>query len=315
MKTKIYDYDEVLQKDDKSYVKKIRVQDCRDKLNDYHKNGYPLGESSGIKKLDDNFRWRYGFLYCFSGYPQSGKSEILNWLMVLRAKLNGDKICMYSPEIDIHEHITNLARAYLGKNVDIAFPDKCTNEEWESALDFIDEHFIFLENGSEMPSITKLINAFEELAKEGYTAFTIDPLNWVYEGTQNDNIYSYLKLTLTSLKQFAKLHEVFMIYVEHPKTPAIQAKTGKVPKATAYSLAGGTMHFNKCDVMVVMHKLDEDDVENLVANGEILKKVLDNKENNIKFVQFESVKIKSQRINGTTGKVILKYNLITSRYI
>jgi len=312
MKTKIYDYDDVLQKNDNSYVKHIRVNDCRDKLDDYHKNGYPLGETSGIKTLDENFRWRYGFLYCFSGYPQSGKSEILNWLMVLRAKLNDDKICMYSPEIDVHEQITNLARAYIGKNVDIAFPNKCTDQEWEDALDFLDEHFIFLENGSEMPSITKLIDAFEVLQKEGFTAFTIDPLNWVYEGTQNDNIYSYLKLSLTSLKQFAKIHQVFMIYVEHPKTPA--PVRGKIPKATAFSLAGGTMHFNKCDVMVVMHKLTDEDVEDLVANGQILKKVLDNKENSIKFVQFESVKIKSQRINGTTGKVILQYNLITSRY-
>tara|TARA_R100001530_G_scaffold62078_1_gene44705 strand:- start:5896 stop:6837 length:942 start_codon:yes stop_codon:yes gene_type:complete len=312
MKTKIYDYDDVLQKNDNSYVKQIRVNDCRDKLDDYHKNGYPLGETSGIKTLDENFRWRYGFLYCFSGYPQSGKSEILNWLMVLRAKLNDDRICMYSPEIDVHEQITNLARAYIGKNVDIAFPNKCTDQEWEDALDFLDEHFIFLENGSEMPSITKLIDAFEVLQKEGFTAFTIDPLNWVYEGTQNDNIYSYLKLSLTSLKQFAKIHQVFMIYVEHPKTPA--PVRGKIPKATAYSLAGGTMHFNKCDVMVVMHKLTDEDVEELVKSGQILQKILDNKENSIKFVQFESVKIKSQRINGTTGKVILQYNLITSRY-
>ena len=36
----------------------------------------------------------------------------------------------------------------------------------------------------------------------------------------------------------------------------------------------------------------------MVKSGEILSKILDNNSKNIKFVLFESVKIKSQRING-----------------
>ncbi len=314
MKLKIYDYDQVLKKDDQTKLKQIYVDDCRDKLQEFYKNGYPLGETSHINKLDENFRWRKGFLYCFSGYPQSGKSEILNWLMILRAKNNGDKICMYSPETDTYELINNLARGYLGKNVDIAFPNKCSDQEWNEALDFLNEHFIFLENYEEMPSIKTLIKTFMDLQTKGYNCFIIDPLNNVYQSTENENIYNYLKLSLTALKQFAKTKEVICIYVEHPKTPAIQAKTGKVPKSSAYSLAGGTMHFNKVDIMVIMHKLDQEELEERVKRGELLNKILENKENNIKFVEFESVKIKSQRLNGKPGSIILEYDLITGRY-
>ena len=103
-----------------------------------------------------------------------------------------------------------------------------------------------------------------------------------------------------------------MIYVEHPKTPT--PVKGKIPRATAFSLAGGTMHYNKCDVMVIMHKLNDEELEEMVKSGEILSKVLDNNSKNIKFVLFESVKIKSQRINGIPGKVVLQYDLITGRY-
>ena len=74
-------------------------------INSFHSG---MLDEVDINKLDENFRWRKGFLYCFSGYPQSGKSEILNWLMILRAKNNGDKICMYSPETDTYELINNL---------------------------------------------------------------------------------------------------------------------------------------------------------------------------------------------------------------
>ena len=312
MKFEVYDYDKVLQENDSATVKEIYVNDRREKLEEIFTNGYPQGNTSHIKKLDENFRWRKGFLYAFSGYPQSGKSEILNWFMVLVARMDNEKICMYSPESNTNELICNLARAYLGKNVDKEFDNVCSKVEWNEALDFIDDHFVFLENTDEMPSIKTLIEAFEKLQKKDYSYFLIDPLNWVYESTQNDNIYNYLKLSLTSLKQFAKTNDVTMIYVEHPKTPT--PVKGKIPRATAFSLAGGTMHYNKCDVMVIMHKLNDEELEEMVKSGEILSKILDNNSKNIKFVLFESVKIKSQRINGIPGKVILQYDLITGRY-
>jgi DNA recombination-dependent growth factor C len=66
--------------------------------------------------------------------------------------------------------------------------------------------------------------------------------------------------------------------------------------------------------MVIMHKLNDEELEEMIKSGEILSKVLDNNSKNIKFVLFESVKIKSQRINGIPGKVILQYDLITGRY-
>ena len=109
MKLNIYDYDHVLKKDDKTSLKEIYVNECREKLQNYFVNGYPLGETSHIKKLDENFKWRKGFLFCCSGYPQSGKSEIMNYLLLLRAINDNDKICMYSPETDTYELISNLA--------------------------------------------------------------------------------------------------------------------------------------------------------------------------------------------------------------
>ena len=56
-----------------------------------------------------------------------------------------------------------------------------------------------------------------------------------------------------------------MTYVEHPKTPT--PIRGLIPKATAFSLAGGTMHFNKCDCMVVMHRIKDD--ENKIIKTDI----------------------------------------------
>tara|TARA_R100000664_G_scaffold3047_1_gene7164 strand:+ start:1454 stop:2401 length:948 start_codon:yes stop_codon:yes gene_type:complete len=314
MGIKIKDFEDILNEDkSKNKCKEVYVKNIKDNLYNYYQDGYPLGETSYINKLDENFKWRKGFLYCFSGYPQSGKSEIINYLMVLRAKHYKDKIVMYSPETNTAELVLNLCRAYLGKNVNPNFSNICTKEEMDIALNFVDNHFVFLENQDEMPSIKSLVKNFKKLSKKGYSNFIIDPLNWVVESNAGEqNLYQYLKLTLTILKQFAKSTDSIMIYCEHPKTP--YAIKGKIPKATAYSLAGGTMHFNKTDGMVVMHRLSEEDLEEKVKSGEILSRMLENKEKHIRFVEFETVKMKSQRLNGILGSCIIEYDIITGRY-
>tara|TARA_Y100001937_G_scaffold128546_1_gene205763 strand:+ start:387 stop:1334 length:948 start_codon:yes stop_codon:yes gene_type:complete len=314
MAIEVKDFDDILAKDyNENACKEVSVFDVMGEIKEHFVDGYPLGETSHIKKLDANFRWRKGFLYAFSGYPQSGKSEIINWLMVIRAKMYGDKVLMYSPESNTKELILDLCRAYLGKNVNPEFPDICSEEEFEGALTFIAEHFMFLENNNDMPTINVLIDKFEKFSDKGYSSFVIDPLNWVVESNAGEsNLYQYLKLTLTILKQFAKATQSLMIYVEHPKTPA--PVRGVIPRATAFSLAGGTMHFNKVDCMVVMHRLTDDDVQMKVKSGEILSRMLENKENHIKFVEFETVKMKSQRINGVLGSCIIEYDIKTGRY-
>ena len=315
MGIKVKDFDDILKKDyNKNAVKEVFVDDIKDKLFSYYEDGYPMGETSYIKGLDENFRWRRGFLYCFSGYPQSGKSEILNFLSILRAYNYKDKVMMYSPETNTTELILNLCQAYLGKNVNPLYADKCTEEEMNQALEFVSNHFAFLENNDEMPTINSLVDKFEEYTKKGYNNFIIDPLNWVVESNAGEsNMYQYLKLTLTILKQFAKKTNSIMTYVEHPKTPS-PSRNGIIPRASAFSLAGGTMHFNKVDCMVVMHRLSDADLQEKVRQGQILERLLLNQENHIKFVEFETVKMKSQRLNGTLGSCIIQYDLKTGRY-
>ena len=58
MKFEVYDYDKVLQENDSATVKEIYVNDRREKLQEIFTNGYPQGNTSHIKKLDENFGWQ-----------------------------------------------------------------------------------------------------------------------------------------------------------------------------------------------------------------------------------------------------------------
>ena len=313
-KLKIVDFDEVLKhSQEEQLTKEIFVNDIRDELDIFFDKGFPLGETCYIKSLDGIFSWRRGFLYCFSGYPQSGKSEMVNWQMVLRAKHYGSKILLYSPESDTKELITNLVRVYLGQNVNPEFSNVCSKEDYNKGLDFIHDHFVFIENEDEMPSIKTLLDVFHKFGKKGYDFFVIDPLNWVVESTAENNLYNYLKLTLTSLKLFARTNNVHSIYIEHPKTPS--PIKGRIPKANAFSLAGGTMHYNKTDAMVILHRLSKEDVEEKVSKGELLAKLLEDKTEYSNFVEWETVKMKSQRLNGKLGSQVLQYDFTTGRFV
>ena len=313
-KLQILDFDDVLKRDENANeCKEVYVNDVRNELDKFYNDGFELRKTSYIKKIDGIFSWRKGFLYCFSGYPQSGKSEFINYCMLLRAKFYSDKIVMYSPETNTYELITNLARAYIGKNVNPEFDNICSKEEYDKSLDFINDHFVFLENQEELPSVAGLLNTFERLSKKGFGAYVIDPMNWLVESNVGEtNLYNYLKVSLTNLKMFAKNFNTIVCYIEHPKTPS--PVRGKIPKASAFSLAGGTMHFNKCDVMCILHRMTEEELEEKLSKGDLLAKTLDNLKNNINFVEFETVKMKSQRLNGKLGSQLLEYDFITGRF-
>ena len=313
-KLQIVDFDDVLKRDDNAKeCKEVYVNDVRDKLDTFFTDGYELGQPSYINKLDGIFSWRKGFLYCFSGYPQSGKSEFINYAMLLRAKHYDDKVVMYSPETNTYELITNLARAYIGKNVNPEFDNVCSKEEYNQGLDFIQDHFVFLENQEELPSVAGLLNTFERLSGKGFGCYVIDPMNWLVESNVGEtNLYNYLKVSLTNLKMFAKNFESMVCYVEHPKTPT--PVRGKIPRASSFSLAGGTMHWNKVDCMAILHRMTKEDLEEKLSKGDLLARQLDNLDNNINFVEFETVKMKSQRLNGKLGSQLLEYDFITGRF-
>ena len=50
----------------------------------FHKGKQP-GETTYIQSLDEMLTLRMGYLYCFTGWPGSGKTEFITQLSVLQA--------------------------------------------------------------------------------------------------------------------------------------------------------------------------------------------------------------------------------------
>src|SRR5690606_4134240 len=112
-----------------------------------------------LRSLDDMFTLRPGFLYCFTGWPGSGKSEFLTQLSVLQAQFKNRKIAFYSPEsYPLDEFIDTVIHCYLGKSTDRRFPNVCSQDEYNSAIDWVDKNY-YSRDWPDTPDATQTIKA------------------------------------------------------------------------------------------------------------------------------------------------------------
>lgn len=259
----------------------------------FHKGKQP-GETTYIQSLDEMLTLRMGYLYCFTGWPGSGKTEFITQLSVLQAAFKKRKIAFYSPEsYPVDEFIDTFIHCYLGKSTDRRFPNVCSEKEYADAIEWVDKHFFFCD-WEETPDSDTIINAFKHLQKsKGVEIFVVDPFNSLVTEGEDRNIAVALKKNLTAFKRFAQQNRVMPWLVEHPKTPSDVSDYDRIPNHR--TLFGGTMWWNKLDVGVSVHRPDRNDRN----NNEVV---------------IQSWKIKRQELNGRPGEKTIYFDIRTKRY-
>lgn len=270
-----------------------QAKDHAIRLIDSFNKGKQAGETSYYKSLDDLFTLRMGFLYCFTGWPSSGKSEFLTQLAVMQANFRNRKIALYSPEsYPVEEFIDMFIHCYLGKTTDRKFPKVCSQKEYTDAIEWVHEHFYFCD-WPDTPDADTLINSFEFLRSIGCEIFIVDPFNSIVTEGEDRNIAIALKKNLTAFKRFASQKKVMVWLVEHPKTPNDTKEYDNIPGPR--NLFGGTMWWNKVDVLATVHRVNRED-------------------RNDRSVILKTWKIKKQELNGTPGEGTLYFDIRTKRY-
>jgi twinkle protein len=269
----------------------VTGEDYQEELEEIFKYGEERGDKCHIERLNDQFSWRKGYVYCFSGYPGSGKSEFLNYLGVLMAKKMGHKIALYSPENYPVKHLAaSLMKSYLGKNIAKGWQNQCTKEEFDQAYEFLNAHITFLRY-DDIPRLTQLLTDYQRLSEEkGVDMFITDPFNSVAEGASKDP--SQLQVALTQMKMFADNMECYNAIVEHPIKPQAN-KDGSLPDCAPWHLYGGSMWWNKMDCIVTVSR-------DLFDNNPA--------------VRVRTWKMKLQRLNGVPGEETIYYDIATGRY-
>lgn len=279
----------------------IYASDVTDKLWRVYEEGHGLGLSTGISALDAHFNLGRGRLVVFGGIPQHGKSAFANNLMMLQAMKSGIKWQIYGPEsYPAEDYYLDLIQIYCGSNVLPGYADQIDKYTYEKAIDFVNQHFIYVYPKDDAPSPDYIIQRFEEnIIDKGIGGCLIDPFNQLDNDMKRTGGREdlYISNFASQYKKFGQVNDVFTWVVVHPNSDSKPMKGEKEPPMpTQFNLAGGPMWNNKADDIVIIHRPFRETAPHDTT------------------VLFESKKIKKQRQYGRPGQVELHYEPRTGRY-
>ncbi len=272
-----------------------RVSDVRKNMTDTFHKGKERGITSGFQSMDSMFSWKKGYMYCITGYPGHGKSEIALQMMLIKSVHDGWRWAIYSPEnYPVDELYDNLIHSYIGKTLDPRYAMRMTETEYNEGMDFIGKHFVVIDP-IEDPTPELILKYLEYLIKnERIDGCLIDPWNqMIHPNEGREDLY--LSNEFTKVKRFTRKYNQHIIITAHSRTPN-KNQDGSLPAPDQYSLSGGAMWNNKFDVI-----------------GSIFRANLwkDPKDTN---VVFTTHKIKSHKLVGIPGSVELYLKRGTNRY-
>jgi len=216
--------------------------DCKDKVRDFFLNGMPRGIVTGnMKSLDNIFSTNLGQTLLVTGRPSSGKSEVVDQMVVGYALKYGYKTAFASIENKPNElHHQKLIRKLNGIAPE---QEKDFNKPFEDCENFENEHFLMidLENGYDLDRV--LMKAEELVFRKGVRILVVDPFNKVrlkgeIETITGNRTNDYTNAYLTKLDEFSRKFDVFVILVAHP-VKLQKGDNGKRVIPDFYDVKGG----------------------------------------------------------------------------
>ena len=275
----------------------IYFKDVYGNLEERLKNGVNKGETTHFPLLDNHFRWMRREVTIITGFGNAGKSTIALQLMLMKSIFFNYKWAVFNPENSPADFFyQDVAEMFAGKPFDLKHPNCATDEERETAKNFVNDHFFYIYPKDDSPTPDYVMKRFMEvIIKHKVDGVLIDPFNQLIHdrGGRDDH---YLEVFLNKTKRFAQNQDIFFVICAHPNKPQHSGSSKKYEEPTAYDLAGGAMWFNKSDNILCYNRPNF---------------FIDPKDT---WATFSSQKIKKQKLNGIPGKVNFFFDRIKSRF-
>jgi twinkle protein len=215
-----------------------------DLYNGVHVKGVPTGWDA----LDLLWSVRTGELTVVTGAPGSGKSELIDALMVNLGMREKWSFIVFSPEnLPLQLHLKKLAEKYVGKPFNTSIIKRMTDQEAQIALDWIDQHFSFL--APEDTSLDELLRlAHSRIMQTGAKLVVIDPWNEVMNKRPGGiSETDFIGQCLSRIRRFAQSHDVHFVVIAHPTKLPKDDETGEYIVPGPYDAAGSANWFNRAD--------------------------------------------------------------------
>jgi len=232
-----------------------QVMDVADDLLEVFQKGLTQGNTTFYGELDKLFKWKKKELNLWVGYGNFGKTTFVLHLMIIMSMYCDWKWAIFSPEnFPASDFFIDLIEMYVGKHVDDRRGNKMTEEEYVGAMEFLQDHIIYV-YPSDVQDITTIHDIFRKLhLKHGLDGVVIDPFNQLdnlFEGNNRDD--QILSIMLKESKRFALMNNLSYNIIAHPRN-VLPDKEGKRPDVDVWHLAGGAMWNNKIDNIMAVDR-------------------------------------------------------------
>lgn len=201
-----------------------------------------------------------GRLIVTTGFPGSGKSSLIRFIMVSTAALHDRRWMIYSPEMQPWQKFAStVAEVRIGEPFRERHGHKAmTRGELKAVEAWMQGRFVFLASDAEdeAPSVEWILERTRmEVIRFGVTDLLIDPWNQVSHDFGKMNETQYIERQLQIIAGFGQRHGVNTWIVAHPIKPSNQ-KYGEEgpPPPSLYDIAGSATWFNRADIGLVVHR-------------------------------------------------------------
>ena len=265
----------------------VELDSVESQLDDLYENGLPKAKDLHVAKLNNVFRIEDGLIYLGFAAPGSGKSTMMNFIMMSMVHLYDTHILVYSPEkYPTARHYSEMINVMTGKTFN---KGKLIEPAYKRGKDICREYIREID-----ANVTNDIDGILHIAQQEYyqglcDMLVIDPFNWIQLPEQT-GITDTMKYTMLLMKivQFAHQYKVPVFMMHHPR------KFDDKTKLTINDIFGSSDFGNKSDyVFWLDRKKDEDPMKEVTY--------------------WNCIKCRWNEI-GKTGTVALKYSTDTMRY-
>lgn len=220
-----------------------------EEIRDLLQNGMPEGLYLNFQSLDEMFRLDLGMVAIYTGVPNYGKSEFIDFINVRLNRLYGLKTLYFSPEnMPVKLHLSKLISKITHKK----FAD-LNIEEINGAMEIIKNNFFFINTENSMSIDDILTTAEYAIANLGVKVLVIDPYNRIeWQRPNNLSETEYVGVVMDKLSRFAKKHNILVQLVVHPKK--MQTVNGEIQMPNLYDLNGSANFANMADYVIIVHR-------------------------------------------------------------
>lgn len=266
---------------------------------DIYRNGYEKLTGINCPLVDNFFKFKKREITLISGYGNMGKSTFLQWMLLNRAILYGEKFAIYSPESNpAEEFYLEFVEMLAGGSITPENKDRPDEKMIVEMFDFVAKHFFYVYPEKVKPTIENIKESFLEMViKHKVDGVIVDPFNQIFHNrngiTRED---FYLEETLSDLTRFASDNDIFFLIVAHP-TKQVEKDGQDFKSPDMYKISGGAMWANKMHNILIYHR----------------PKSRSEPENPL--FELNTEKIKKKKIVGKGGRLEGFYQLQSRRFI